>query len=68
MGADAAVSGSTLAVTSSARSVACDGAEKHTNNAVATINAERPLALIFISVISPFRWSRKAGMNPMACL
>jgi hypothetical protein len=48
IGADATVSGATLAVASSAVSVACDGAEKHTNKAVASINAERPLALIFI--------------------
>jgi hypothetical protein len=33
---------------------ACDGPAKHAHNPVANINAERPLALIFILAISPF--------------
>jgi hypothetical protein len=48
---DAAAPGFELAVASPA---ACDGAAKPIQSPAASINAERPLALMFILAISPF--------------
>src|ERR1700682_5120312 len=48
MGAPAALSGFELTAALSASAPACDGPAKHTKSPVASINAERPLALIVI--------------------
>src|SRR6266404_5631822 len=48
MGAPAALSGFELTAVLSVPGSACDGPAKHTKNPVASINAERPLALIVI--------------------
>src|ERR1700738_3140584 len=48
MGAPAALSGFELTPPLAASGPACDGPAKHTKSPIASINAERPLALIVI--------------------
>jgi hypothetical protein len=52
-----------LAAALSALAAACDGPAKHTKSPVANINAERPLALIFIGQ-SPHLPAPKDAMRP----
>ena len=54
-----AVSDFAAAAASSAPAAACDGPAKHTKSPVASINAERPLALMVIALISPFASPRR---------
>jgi hypothetical protein len=55
-----------LAAALSVLAAACDGPAKHTKTPVASINAERPLALIFIWK-SPLCQPPKAQSDPGAC-
>jgi hypothetical protein len=52
-----------LAAVASVPAAACEGPAKHTQSPAASINAERPLPLIFILAISPFA-SPKSEMRP----
>src|SRR5260370_30813613 len=63
-GAPAVSSDFALAAALSALAAACDGPAKHTKSPVARINAERPLALIFISQ-SPHLPAPKGAMRPL---
>jgi hypothetical protein len=62
-GASARSSDFPLAAALSALAAACDGPAKQTKITVASINAERPLALIFIANL-PILPAPKSAMSP----